>query len=582
MDTKFGSLSQLDRDYNNLVNKLKDMIPNLTDDWNDFTDADIGMFLLKTMAAIKDMQSYRFDREMLELYLPTVTQRKNLLSILQPTGYKMKSYTAAKVKIKLSKVPDKLSYGAVFKLEDSTGLGGSSLEFVYLGGEGEIDTKGSDTYVTLHQGTLNKWPSSLSENKSFKDYTDTNGNTVDKISKKSGGSLVRIAISLSDDKVAIDKTSSIRNSEGEDMGWLEVDDFVSDLSDYPISGGDSDPKIYQLLVDRDNKTYLELYNISSIPDNANSGITFNYLITEGSAGTVSKGATLVYVDDTTVSGTVEEFVSGTDPETIEFAKANVPKYVSTMDRAVTIDDYVSLIYRFLSSDSSSKFTQDTAFAINVVDNYKNDNADTSVKITDFPAEPFKVVYYVFARVGSLESEDFKSNKYMVPKIDMLPFTSGDSKSIMYKLWEYIDRRRLVGIKFYPNALPGNGEYSISKATASPKKLLRVIIKCDTSSSLTINDLKSLREALYKKYDVSNGAFGRTVSCADILFTLLSVKPILKLNMSSSISFAIVEDTVGDMSKITTVSDSDYGTTEYTSKYNEALVYGGLVIPEVKS
>ncbi|MBQ4543928.1 MAG: hypothetical protein IJA19_07160, partial [Clostridia bacterium] len=83
------------RDYNSIYNDLISSIPALTDLWTGREDSDPGIVLTKLMASSGDMLHYNMDKQSLEFYRSTVTQRKNMRRILDLIHYKMHWYKSA-------------------------------------------------------------------------------------------------------------------------------------------------------------------------------------------------------------------------------------------------------------------------------------------------------------------------------------------------------------------------------------------------------------------------------------------------------------------------------------------------------
>ncbi len=85
------------RDYESIKEDLINAIPSLTQEWTDRSDSDPGIVLIKLMSMFGDTLSYNVDKIALELYIQTVTQRKNCSKILELLGYKMHWYRSARV-----------------------------------------------------------------------------------------------------------------------------------------------------------------------------------------------------------------------------------------------------------------------------------------------------------------------------------------------------------------------------------------------------------------------------------------------------------------------------------------------------
>ena len=81
-------LNYTSKDYNSIYADLLKAIPSLTDTWTNTEDGDPGIVLVKLMSILGDMLSYNMDKQALEYYSSTVTQRKNAARLYNLIGYK--------------------------------------------------------------------------------------------------------------------------------------------------------------------------------------------------------------------------------------------------------------------------------------------------------------------------------------------------------------------------------------------------------------------------------------------------------------------------------------------------------------
>ena len=88
-------LKYTSKDYNSIKTDLINAIPSITDLWTNTEDGDPGIVLVKLMSALGDMLSYNMDKQALEYYSSTVTQRKNAAKLFNLIGYKMHWYQSA-------------------------------------------------------------------------------------------------------------------------------------------------------------------------------------------------------------------------------------------------------------------------------------------------------------------------------------------------------------------------------------------------------------------------------------------------------------------------------------------------------
>lgn len=102
-----GMLSYTSKDYDSIKTDLMSAISSITDTWTSREDSDPGIVLIKLMSAVGDMLCYNFDKQALEYYGPTVTQRKNAQKLFELTGYRMHWYRAAQCQVSItSTIPE--------------------------------------------------------------------------------------------------------------------------------------------------------------------------------------------------------------------------------------------------------------------------------------------------------------------------------------------------------------------------------------------------------------------------------------------------------------------------------------------
>lgn len=94
--------SYTNRDFDSIKQWLVSLIPQLTPNWTDFNESDIGMALVELMAAYGDMLSFQLDMQALETYLPTVQQRQNAQNILKLLNYQLQGYRAERATVNIT------------------------------------------------------------------------------------------------------------------------------------------------------------------------------------------------------------------------------------------------------------------------------------------------------------------------------------------------------------------------------------------------------------------------------------------------------------------------------------------------
>lgn len=89
------NLKYTSKDYNSIYTDLVSSIPTLTNIWTNTEEGDPGIVLVKLMSSLGDMLSYNMDKQALEYYASTVTQRKNAAKLFNLIGYRMHWYRSA-------------------------------------------------------------------------------------------------------------------------------------------------------------------------------------------------------------------------------------------------------------------------------------------------------------------------------------------------------------------------------------------------------------------------------------------------------------------------------------------------------
>jgi hypothetical protein len=90
------------KDFESIKADLIDAISAISGTWTSRDDGDPGIVLVKLMSALGDMLSFNADKQALEYYAPTVTQRKNAARLFALIGYYMHWYKSAKTTLTLT------------------------------------------------------------------------------------------------------------------------------------------------------------------------------------------------------------------------------------------------------------------------------------------------------------------------------------------------------------------------------------------------------------------------------------------------------------------------------------------------
>jgi hypothetical protein len=82
-----------------LITHVQNFFPN---DWQDFSESNLGICILELVAYVGDQLSFYLDRVANELFLPTVVQRANAINLVNLIGYVPRSTAAASAALQLT------------------------------------------------------------------------------------------------------------------------------------------------------------------------------------------------------------------------------------------------------------------------------------------------------------------------------------------------------------------------------------------------------------------------------------------------------------------------------------------------
>lgn len=434
------------RDYESIKSDLISAIPSLTQEWTSREESDPGIVLIKLMSMLGDTLSYNIDKIALELYLRTVTQRKNCSKILELLGYKMHWYRSATVgvNVKLTReFDDQGNPIQVILVPFQTTLKSSSGDLTYsvIGngpGTGDIiiDSSEYNTLVNTVEGKVVKVQfkrNNLTNNRYyFSDYNVDEGHL-----------------------------------------WLVFgSSHVFNLVDNLYTVTDDTQGSFEFNVDEFDRPYIELVKYwEDIVGNtaATSNFTLYYVVSKGASGNVSKNQltklqgvggnykpVTVQLDGSNVypassilvmthPGTTDsltdfeesnQYVSiGQDPQTVEIAKKDSSNYVFTHDTLITSSDYEKAVRR-VTGITASKILDSVIIehegldseevATRCDDKFEIDTEEDNLGVIHKYLKPYQVIIYsLFKGVESLSESQDSSNIYSIKGVSKYYFESYD-------------------------------------------------------------------------------------------------------------------------------------------------------------
>lgn len=303
------------RDVQEIRRYLISLIHDLTDDWTDFNESDIGVALVELLAGVADMQGFYLDKQALECYITDVKQRKNGAAILKLINYNMHMMSSSLTQGRFT-LPQIYDQPIVIPKYTQVSATLSNREKIYFATAKEIviDAGETEADVTLVQGQVHK-------------------------------ASIKIADLRSNQKVKIATENVAEGSviiEMDGFEWTQVPDVLID--DVP------GPK-FSVYEDKNCQAYIHFHNsyLDYLPTDNSSVANVTFLVTLGKAGQITDGlidkveSDIMYLDQS-ISRVVEVInlepsSGGSDRETLDEAREQAPKSLSMLGKAIILQDF---------------------------------------------------------------------------------------------------------------------------------------------------------------------------------------------------------------------------------------------------
>lgn len=368
-----SNLSYTSRDYESILQELINTIPLLTKEWTSREETDPGIVLIKLMAMVGDMLSYNLDKQALELYPESVTQRKNAYQIYNLLGYKMHWYKSARCKATLFINGDTGNDIVLRRYSRFSSIDGN----IYYTNPKDITIESGvqSIVIDLIQG-IPKIPSTNTTSSTY-NYSKLNDNWYDNYNYNlSSDDFIDNKYYLNDYSVDED-TIELCDDKGP---WVLVEDI--DLVD-DTNKSYYNNRYFDFRVDEYDRPYIRL--CSSWNENNNGSVQFKlfYIISSGSLGKVSSG--VLKINNKYIANVYNEASSeGYDPETPKEAWINSRKWVNTNNTLITCNDFTKAVKRIEGVDNAIALD----WMIDIQDPIETNMQNYEVRIYVIPNEDY--------------------------------------------------------------------------------------------------------------------------------------------------------------------------------------------------
>ena len=317
-----GPIDYSSRDYSSLVVDLQAAAPLLLPEWSSQSAFDFGTVLLDLYAYVGDIMNYYIDRVANELFLSTATRRQSVLNIAKMLNYVPVASAAAKTTLTFTLVPGSTEV-VIPKATRVTTVPLSGSAPVIFETDNDLTISGTDAATPVFIGTVNS----------------TQGVTIndEMLSAHASGSVNQEYTLYTPDVIEGSVSIEVLDSGGILTIWTPVQSLLTQTP------GD---RTYELGTDENDVVHVFFGdNVHGLAPPLGSMITASYRFGIGQLGNVAQNTITEVVEP--VAGVLSvnnalPAVGGTDPESVESIRTNIPASLYALQRAVTLADYAAL------------------------------------------------------------------------------------------------------------------------------------------------------------------------------------------------------------------------------------------------
>lgn len=368
-DIQIENKSYTNKDFSQLYPELLDLVKKLTNKWDPETtnESDPGLVLLKLLAFIADKNNYNIDKNILEQFMPSVTQEENMRKLCDMMGYNVKYYRSATTEISFTYLGGNATLDAILGIEsentDTTQRVGSTGVFHIKAFDTSFKTEDNIVYTLLEDIEITKDIRTSSKNAiqgQIKALNLNQGSTTSSEATKiqlynldENNRIYIPDIMVAENGIFINR--EIYNEIYNEDAWRKVDN----LNDQELGS-----KVFKFGFDSNkNLPYIEFPN--DIADLIEDGLEIYYIVSDGVEGNVSPNTITsfnTYSFDVTGVTEVEDScyslnnitsVSASEPETIDEAYKNFRKTIGTFNTLVSCKDYSNYIYTYRDESTNN-------------------------------------------------------------------------------------------------------------------------------------------------------------------------------------------------------------------------------------
>lgn len=545
-DIQIENKSYTNKDFSQLYPELLDLVKKLTNKWDPETtnESDPGLVLLKLLAFIADKNNYNIDKNILEQFMPSVTQEENMRKLCDMMGYNVKYYRSATTEISFTYLGGNATLDAVLGIEsentDTTQTVVPSGVFHIKAFDTSFKTEDNIVYTLLEDIEITKEVRTSSKKAiqgQIKALNLNQGSTTSleatKIQLYNLDENNRIYIPdtmVAENGIFINR--EIYNKIYNEDAWKRVDN----LNDQELGS-----KVFKFGFDSGkNLPYIEFP--SDIADLIEDGLEIYYIVSDGVEGNVSPNTITsfnTYSFDVTGVTEVEDScyslnnitsVSASEPETIDEAYKNFRKTIGTFNTLVSCKDYSNYIYTYQDDETNNHVVSN----VQALDLRTDPNKSLSILHRDETG----ITYYENVLKDKVKYDSINDIILHGTKPYNFEISNASAYEVTYNLLTNSDAKEgiesiLSDVKTISHILTTPSTDEIALIEERYTLHINISTKYKVNSTEQASILTNVRKALYNNFNARQLEFGEEIPYDEIISVIE--------NADERIKLAVVDD-----------------------------------------
>lgn len=544
------NISYTNKDFQSIYAELLDLVPKLTDRWNpdQSNESDPGVVLLKMCALMADKLDYNIDKNILELFPTSVTQRGNARKVYESLGYNMHWYRSATsdITVAWTGTIDSGDNPTVHTLPAFTSFTNEEGNINYtLIGEFSIKEDGVPVAASTNLSyLLEGYPKSY----------EVNGESTITLSNLDTDRRLYFQDTLVAENGIFIKSKDAAWDFNDPKGWQRVDNLESTTLG---------SKVFKFGVLPGNETCFIQFP-QDIGDLIGEGLNIRYVVSSGSAGAVKANTIISLSNDIQLSisnsnssgGLLNDNIriynasastQGYDPESLSDAYRNYLRTVGTFNTLVTCRDYENAIY------STETSTGPVVSNIVVADRTNDiDSEGSGYYVQRLSVENGSVKEYVTVEEG-MTAFDLK----LYPLQFISSITDNESYNNSFKTSDGAQQNARNAVAEY-KSVQHNFKNLTSDDPFIYKNYYGLRGKVTTVNKVSPTEAVDIREkirlALLNRYSSRNVTIGQGVDYNDVVSTIQAADSRVKNVLLDDIEYETKLMTAGGSESAVTSSD----------------------------